>query len=205
ERRLYEKTVAPAWEPQPRRSATRSIASCVPTQEHGRDRSRVCREGVPPAKAALYRLSLRGRAGPGEKLLRLPAGCRLPSPPTIFEASAFLGLEAHHEAFQLLLTFQHIAQAVGLGPLDQRPHEHSVHSLECPHVGVIALRAELRGQRLGAFPIGKARQLHRPTDGQVGGIQTLLRFWPFGWRRGCGLRDGWRRRDGLRRHLCLRL
>src|SRR5690606_31521665 len=72
ERRLYEKTVAPAREPQPRRSATRSIASCVPTQEHGRDRSRVCREGVPPAKAALYRLSLRGRAGPGEKLLRLP-------------------------------------------------------------------------------------------------------------------------------------
>src|SRR5690606_1977036 len=96
------------------RSATRRIASCVPTQKHGRDHSRVRREGVPPAKAALYRLPLRGRAEPSAKLLRLPAGCRLPSPPTTFEASAFLGFEAHHEAFQLLLALQHVAQAVGL-------------------------------------------------------------------------------------------
>src|SRR5690606_29102322 len=41
ERRLYEKTVAPAWEPQPQtlRPATQSIARCAPTQEHGYDRS----------------------------------------------------------------------------------------------------------------------------------------------------------------------
>jgi len=41
------------------RPATRSSASCVPTQEHGHDHSRVRREGAPPAKAALYRLSFR--------------------------------------------------------------------------------------------------------------------------------------------------